>query len=83
MLAYVSRADAVTFGRGWWHNHVLLVAVCGSLALQAPAFATGTGRALLGLAALPPAGWLLAAGAAAATVVGFDAARLARARLSG
>ncbi|HET7488403.1 MAG TPA: cation-transporting P-type ATPase [Acidimicrobiales bacterium] len=76
MLAYVSRADTVTFGSGWWHNHVLLTAVAGSLALQLPAFATGPGRALLGLAAVPAAGWLLAAGAAAVTVLVVDASRL-------
>jgi Ca2+-transporting ATPase len=79
-LAYVSRTDTFSFGRGWWRNWVLLVAVGGSLALQVPAFATGTGRDVLGLSALPPQGWLLAFAAVAIAVPVIDASRVVLAR---
>ena len=80
VLAYVSRTDTISFGRGWWQNRVLLAAVAGSLALQVPAFATQPGRTLLGLSALPPVGWLLAGAAVAVVVPLIDISRVVLAR---
>ena len=75
VLAYVSRSDRMTFSSGWWRNRALLGAVAGSLALQGLAFGSSTGRALLGLSALPPSGWALALGAVVASVAAIDASR--------
>jgi magnesium-transporting ATPase (P-type) len=83
LLAYVSRADRLTFASGWWRNTALLGAVSGSLALQGLAFGTAPGRALLGLSALRPAGWLLAAAAMVFSVVVIDAGRVVAARHAG
>ncbi len=78
VLAYVSRSDHATFERGWWRNRLLLVAIGGSLALEVPAFATGPGRSILGLAALPPLGWLMAVLAVALVVPIIDLTRRRR-----
>lgn len=80
LLVYVSRTETFSFGRGWSQNRLLLVAVAGSLALQVPAFATGAGRSVLGISALPPEGWLLAVTAVAVAVTAIDLGRLVLAR---
>jgi calcium-translocating P-type ATPase len=76
VLVYVSRSETISFGRGWWRNRLLLVAVGGSLALQVPAFATEAGRRVLGLSSLPPQGWVLAAIAVVVVVLVIDGSRL-------
>lgn len=78
VLAYVSRADRLTFEPGWWRNRALLGAVGGSLALQGGAFGTRAGRSLLGLAALPISGWLLALAAVVVSVAVIDTSRLVK-----
>ena len=72
LLAYVARARRWTFERGWASNRVLLAAVAGSAALQIVAFGTQAGRSLLGLVALPPGAWALAAAAALLSVAGME-----------
>ncbi len=75
MLAYAARARRFTFEAGWWRNRLLLAAVGGSLGLQVVVFCTEPGRSALGLAALPPAAWLLAMAATTASLAGIDLTR--------
>jgi hypothetical protein len=74
--AYAARARRHAFERGWWRNPVLAAAVAGSLALQLVAFGLPFGRAALDLAPLPPVAWALAAGAAAASLLGIALVQL-------
>lgn len=76
VLAYVSRTETFTFGSGWWRNRVLAVAIAGSMALQLPAFATGPGRRVLALSALPVGGWAPAGTAVLTTIVVIDCWRV-------
>ena len=80
VLAYAARATERTLESGWWRNGTLALAVGGSLLLQVLVFCTRVGREALGLAALPPLGWALAALAATAALVGIDVARTRRRR---
>jgi magnesium-transporting ATPase (P-type) len=75
VLAYAARATERTFEPGWWHNRTLAVAVGGSLLLQVLVFCTEVGREALGVTALPPLAWALAALAAVAALVGIDVTR--------
>lgn len=75
LLAYTVRATRWTFERGCWRNRVLLAAVGGSVLLQLLAFGTGLGRSLLGLAPVPPAGWVLASIGAATALAAIDLTR--------
>jgi len=75
MLAYAARARRFSFETGWWRNRLLLASVVGSLSLQVAVFCTEPGRIALGLASLPPAGWMLAAGATALALAGIDLSR--------
>jgi Ca2+-transporting ATPase len=80
LLAYTARARRFTFESGWWRDRIVLGAVAGSLALQVVVFSTSAGRAALGLAALPPRGWLLAAAASAIALTAIDLLRWHRRR---
>ena len=79
LLAYVSRGRRRAFERGWARNRLLLVAVAGSVALQAALLAVAPLRRAFGLAAIPPGGWALAAGASVLFVAVTDVARRLRA----
>ncbi|MHB1262291.1 MAG: cation-translocating P-type ATPase [Thermoplasmatota archaeon] len=68
LMAYVSRATPAAFSRGWWRNRALLVAILGSLALQAVVFLVPPLRDALGLSPLPAAGWIAALVASALTI---------------
>jgi calcium-translocating P-type ATPase len=76
MLAYLARADRAAFERGWWRARPLLLAVAGSLLLQVLLVAVPVLGAAVGFAAMPAAGWPLAAGSAAFTVLAGDLYRL-------
>jgi P-type Ca2+ transporter type 2C len=73
MLAYLARADRATFERGWWRSRPLLLAVTGSLALQALLLAVPTLGRAVGFTALPWPGWLAALACCAGTVLAGDA----------
>jgi Ca2+-transporting ATPase len=77
LLVYAARARHHAFEAGWWRNRRLAAAVAGSLLLQVVVLCTEAGRAALRVAALPPAGWLLAAllALAAVTTMGARALR--------
>ena len=78
LLAGVVRASRFTFERGWATNRGLVAAIGLSLALQVLMFVTPTGRAALGLRALPRLGWVLAVGSAVAMAATIDVVRLVR-----
>ncbi|GAA4039000.1 cation-translocating P-type ATPase [Nonomuraea soli] len=71
-LAYVVRARRWTFERGWWRGRAVLVAVAGTAALQAVLTLVAPLGLLLALVPIPPAGWAMAAGAAALTPLVCD-----------
>jgi magnesium-transporting ATPase (P-type) len=75
VLAYIARADGLTFGRGWWRNRVLLATIVASLGLQVLVTVVPAFRSALRLEPVPPEGWALAVGAAVITVVAIDASR--------
>jgi calcium-translocating P-type ATPase len=76
MLTYAARARKFTFERGWWRSRVVAAAVGGSLLAQVLVLCTRAGRAALHVSALPPGGWLLAAGATILALAGIDLLRL-------
>ncbi len=78
VLAYAARAQRFTLESGWWRNRVLAATVGGSALLQVLAFCTPFGRTALGLASIPPAGWLVAFLAAVAVLAGIDIVRALR-----
>jgi Ca2+-transporting ATPase len=80
VLALTLRAERSTFERGWARNRAVVGAIGLSLVLQALVFTTSVGRSALGLRALPPVAWLLAASAAGSMVVVVDAGRALRSR---
>jgi Ca2+-transporting ATPase len=75
LLAYGTRASRWAFEAGWWRGGAVAATVGGSLALQIPVFTLEAGRRALDLGALPAAGWVLAAAAAAASVAPVELAR--------
>jgi Ca2+-transporting ATPase len=80
LLAWVVRAERLTFERGWAANRGLVAAIGLSLALQVLMFVTPAGRSALGLRALPVLGWLIAVGSAVAMAATIDVIRLGSAR---
>lgn len=75
LMAYVSRATPTAFGAGWWRNTTLLLAIAGSLALQALAFGIPVVRRALGLEVLSATAWLVAAAAAVACILAIEILR--------
>lgn len=75
LIAYVSRATPTAFGPGWWRNTTLLVAIAGSLAVQAVAFGIPLVRRALGLEVLPASGWFAAIAAALVCIAVIEGLR--------
>jgi Ca2+-transporting ATPase len=81
LLAYVARADGLTFARGWGRNRALLATITVSLALQVLVFLVPPLRSALRLEALPAHAWALALGSALTAVVTIDLGRTGWRRL--
>ncbi|GAB3892958.1 cation-transporting P-type ATPase [Microbispora bryophytorum] len=77
-LAYVVRARRRTFERGWWRSRPVLVAVTATAALQILVTVIPALGAPLALVPVPPAGWAMALGAAALSVLACDMVRSGR-----
>ncbi len=71
-LAYLARARRTAFEPGWWRARPLLLAVAGSLGLQAVLVAVPAVGQAVGFTAIPASGWLLAAACGLVTVVAGD-----------
>ena len=75
VLAYLARARRAAFEPGWWRARALLLAVAGSLALQALLAAVPTLGHPFGFAPMPWQGWLAALACGALTVAVGDGYR--------